>query len=104
LRGNEFIHSVLFDVFEVLDQAHVKMSTIALVCVLESLAGKITALEAVGNFAVDEELAVLLQVRALLAPRPAPRAVRHPDSLASNIGQPGKIAAAEGAVHTTGGD
>ena len=95
MRGNECIDSVLFDVFEVLDQAHVKMNTIALVQVLESLAGKIRALEAVGNLAVDEEPAVLFQVRALLAPRPAPRAVRHPDSLAFNSGPPGKIAASE---------
>ena len=97
----KFRHAILLDETKVLNQAHPEQFSISIVDMLQSFARKIWAFIAVFHFAVQKQVAFLLEKSTLLVPRTTTNTVQHPYPPAFHIILPSKVPAANSTIHPT---
>ncbi len=102
LPFEQFLDAMVPGELQVFNHAHPKLLAVTGIEVLEVLTGEVGALVAVFHLAFHQQFTALFQEGASFIPGPATAAIRHSDSLVSNIIGERKVATAGGTVHTTG--
>jgi len=103
LSFKESINTVISDVFQVINHAHMVKSAVAFVESLQPMAGEILAIVAKSHKPFPQQF-TLPSVVTILVARQAAGAVRLPKPLLLQVVLHRQVAGAQAAVHPTGSD